>query len=225
MDKAVAWSYSALKTFQSCPKKYYHLKVVKDVKESASQIMLYGIAAHKAAELYIRDDVPLASQYSYMQEQLDRLKAIEGEKLCELKFGLTAAMEPTGFFAKDVWLRGAVDLLIINHDKGTARMIDYKFGKSKNADSSQLHLMSLAVFKLYPHVKSVKAGLLFCQEDKLVPTKYAAVDAPTMWMDWLPEVQRLESAYKHGVWNASPSGLCRGWCPVTSCEHYEPRRT
>jgi len=215
----VAWSFSALKTFQSCPKKYYHLKVLKDVKESQSEIMLYGIDAHKAAELYIANNQDLPGKYEFMRKQLDILKALDGDKYCEFKFGLTKEMQPCDFFAKDVWLRGAVDLLIVNSETGVARMIDYKFGKSKNADMSQLQLMSLAVFKIFPDIKKVKAGLLFCAEDKMMPIQYAQDNAPAMWMDWLPEVARLEAAYENGVWNPNPSGLCKAWCPVVSCVH------
>lgn len=215
----VAWSFSALKTFQSCPKKYYHLKVLKDVKETQSEIMLYGIDAHKAAELYIANNQELPGKYEFMRKQLDTLKALEGDKYCEFKFGLTKEMQPCDFFAKDVWLRGAIDLLVVNMETGIARMIDYKFGKSKNADMSQLQLMSLAVFKMFPDVQKVKAGLLFCAEDKMIPIQYEQSNAPTMWMDWLPEVARLEAAYESNVWNPNPSGLCKAWCPVVSCVH------
>ena len=34
-----AWSFSSLKTFDQCPKKYYHLRVAKDYKESDSAAM------------------------------------------------------------------------------------------------------------------------------------------------------------------------------------------
>lgn len=215
----VAWSFSALKTFQSCPKKYYHLKVLKDVKEQPSEIMLYGIDAHKAAELYIANNQELPGKYEFMRKQLDKLKELDGEKYCEFKFGLTKEMQPCDFFAKDVWLRGAIDLLVVNTEKGIARMIDYKFGKSKNADMSQLQLMSLAVFKMFPEIKKVKAGLLFCAEDKMMPVQYEQDKAPVMWMDWLPEVARLEASYENNVWNPNPSGLCKAWCPVVSCLH------
>jgi len=215
----VAWSFSALKTFQSCPKKYYHLKVAKDVKEQQSEIMLYGIDAHKAAELYIANNQELPGKYEFMRKQLDKLKALDGDKYCEFKFGLTKEMQPCDFFGSNVWLRGAIDLLVVNTEKGIARMIDYKFGKSKNADMSQLQLMSLAVFKMFPEVQKVKAGLLFCAEDKMMPIQYEQSNAPTMWMDWLPEVARLEAAYENNVWNPNPSGLCKAWCPVVSCTH------
>jgi len=49
--------------------------------------------------------------------------------------------------------------LIIQEDR--AYVIDYKTGKPKFAETDQLELLALAVFKHYPQVKKVKAGLLF----------------------------------------------------------------
>lgn len=215
----LAWSYSGLKTFQSCPKKYYHLKVLKDVREDETEAIRYGKDAHKAAELYVKNGTDLPGKYEFMRAQLDKLKSLEGEKYCELKCGLTKDLEPCDFFAKDVWLRAVIDLVIVNEETGVARVIDYKFGKSKNADISQLQLMALVVFKTFPNINKVRAGLLFCPEDKLIPTKYEAENSGEMWMSWLPEVARLEQAYKSDVWNANPSGLCKAWCSVLSCPH------
>ena len=215
----LAWSYSALKTFQSCPKKYYHLKVLKDYRDTPSEQSIYGTEAHKAAELYIANGEDIPARFEFMRKHLDTLKNLEGTKYCELKCGLTKDLEPCDFFAKDVWLRAVIDLLIINEATSTARIVDYKFGKSKNADLSQLQLMALVVFKMFPNIKKVKAGLLFCPEDKMIPTQYKVDEASDMWMQWLPEVARLEATYKHNVWNATPTGLCKAWCPVLSCPH------
>lgn len=215
----IAWSYSGIKTFQSCPKKYYHLKVVKDVKDSPNESSIYGTEAHKAAELYIANGQDLPAKFEFMRKHLDTLNRLEGDKYCELKCGLNKDMEPCDFFAKDVWLRAVIDLLIVNTRTNVARVVDYKFGKSKNADTSQLQLMALVVFKMFPQIKKVKAGLLFCPEDKMIPAQYTAEESKDMWMHWLPEVARLEDSYVTNVWNANPSGLCKAWCPVLSCPH------
>ena len=34
---SLVWSYSSLKTFQQCPKKYYHLRIAKDIKQSDTE--------------------------------------------------------------------------------------------------------------------------------------------------------------------------------------------
>jgi len=48
---SIVWSYSSLKTFQQCPKKYYHTKVAKDIKEPDTQATLYGKQAATGADV------------------------------------------------------------------------------------------------------------------------------------------------------------------------------
>jgi hypothetical protein len=217
MEKLPAWSYSSIKTFEQCPKKYYHLKVVKDVVEDKS-VTLYGSELHKACEEYVRDDTPLPAQFSFVKSALDNLKNRPGKILCEYKMGLTEDLQPCDFFAPNVWWRGVIDLLIL--DGEVARIVDYKTGKStKYADTGQLELMALAVFKHFPDVRKVKAGLLFVVAKEFPKANYSVDDQPRLWEKWLSEYKRMEVAYKRDVWNAKPSGLCKKHCPVLSCSH------
>jgi hypothetical protein len=62
----------------------------------------------------------------YAKAALDALNAKRGKKLCEYKMGLTENLEPCDFFAKDVWFRGAADLIILDEEAETAWVIDYK---------------------------------------------------------------------------------------------------
>jgi hypothetical protein len=104
-----AWSYSSLSTFKQCPKKYYHLKVAKDVKDVGSSAMYYGNQVHKAAEDYIKTNTPIPAKFNYIKKTLDALNNIAGEKHCEIRMGLAKGdnlYKPTGFFAKDVWVAG-----------------------------------------------------------------------------------------------------------------------
>ena len=52
------WSFSRIKAFQQCPKKFYHLKIAKDYSEPETEAMSYGTAFHLAAEEYVRDGTP-----------------------------------------------------------------------------------------------------------------------------------------------------------------------
>lgn len=212
------WSYSSISLFQQCPRKYYRLRVAKDIKEPVQEHLLYGSDVHRAAEEYVRDDKPLPPKYAYIQPQLDILKAIEGEKYCEYQMGLTRDMQPCDFRDPNVWFRGIADLLIVNGDR--ARVADYKTGKSSRyADTKQLELLSLLVFKHFPQVKHVKAGLIFVVAEDLVRAEYAADNQPATWQKWLPEITRLEEAYKREVWNPRPNFTCRNYCAVKDCEH------
>ena len=135
----------------------------KDYKEDFNtEAILYGNEFHEAAEDYVSEKTnELDPRFDFAQGALDKLKNMQGEKLCEYKMGLTENLEACGFFSDNVWYRGVADLIIINRDTGVAKVIDYKTGKSaKYADKGQLELMALCVFKHFPEIKVVKSGLL-----------------------------------------------------------------
>jgi CRISPR/Cas system-associated exonuclease Cas4 (RecB family) len=219
MAKIPAWSFSSLKTFTTCPKKFYHTKVLKDVKEPEGEQALYGKLVHEVAELYIRDGKEIPEKFAFIKPALDSLLKIQGEKLCEFKMALTDKLEPCDFFSPDCWFRGVADLLIVDREKGEARVVDYKLGKSRYADLGQLELMALAVFKLFPEVTKVKGGLLFLAEDKFVPSVFEVEQQHRYWGNWMPKVMMLEGAYSADIWNAKPNGLCKNYCWVSSCAH------
>jgi ATP-dependent exoDNAse (exonuclease V) beta subunit len=117
-----------------------------------------------------------------------------------------------------VWLRGIVDLLVVGSD--SARIIDYKTSKSsKYADTKQLELLSLLVFKHFPNVKKIKAALLFLVSQDLVRAKYTEEQQSVAWIRWLDIVKSLEAAMKVDVWNPKPNFTCRKFCAVKDCEH------
>ena len=219
MTKIPAWSFSSIKTFEQCPKKFYHLKVAKDFQEDQNaEHLIYGTRFHEAAEFYIRDDKPLPPEFNYAKASLDRLKAMPGEKLCEYEMGLTENLAPCGFKDPEVWWRGIADLIILRDDM--AFVLDYKTGKSaKYADTGQLELMALAVFKHFPQVKRVKAGLLFVIANAFPKAEYTVEQEPILWGKWLTDHAKMKKAYETGVWNPRTSGLCKKHCVVLSCPH------
>lgn len=220
------WSYSSIKTFQQCPKKYYHLKVAKDVKDEGSEATIYGQELHKAAEDYIKDDVPLNPQFGFIQDLLDSLKKIPGEKYCELKLGIAVRdgkYVACDFFAKDVWWRGVADLVIINGD--TAYSVDYKTSKNaKYADTKQLDLVASAIFTHFPQVKTIKSGLLFVVSKDFIKKDHDAMFRTAYIEHFKFDIERIDTATKTGVWNAVSSPLC-GYCPVKTCHNYRERKT
>lgn len=81
------WSYSRLKAFETCPRQFQHLKILKTYKESESEAMLYGTAFHEAAEEYIRDETPMPPQFAYAKDALDTLNAKRGTNYASLRWG------------------------------------------------------------------------------------------------------------------------------------------
>lgn len=212
------WSYSSLDLFNQCPHKYYRLRVIKDIVEPESEAMRYGTEVHKAAEEFIKDGKPVPDKFAFMRELLEPVRRINGKHLCEYKIGLTRDLEPCEFFSKDVWWRGIPDFLAVDGEKAT--ILDYKTGKSaKYADTKQLDLLALAIFKHFPEVQSIKAGLLFVVAGDFVKTRYTRAEHEKTWVKWLTDTNRLEKALEVDVWNPKPNFSCKGWCPVKDCIH------
>lgn len=218
MSVSYTWSYSSLDLFNQCPHKYYRLKVKKDIKEPLSDHLVYGLDVHKAAEDFIGKGTPIPEKYKFLEPSLLKLKAYEGEKLCEYRMGLTKNLDPCKFFDKGVWWRGVADLIIINGD--SAKIVDYKTGKSsKHADTKQLEILSLAVFKHFPQVKRVKGGLLFVVANDFVKGDFNSEQTDVYWQRWLTNTAQLEKAFEVNVWNPRPNFTCKKWCPVKDCTH------
>lgn len=220
--KTVTWSHSSLKDYEGCPRRYYESKVLKKYPFTDTQATIYGKELHEAAEFYIKDDKPLPQQFAFVKDTLDALKAKPGRKLCEHKMGIRADLSPCDFFDKDVWCRGIADLLIVNDDNLTARVIDYKTGNNKYPDREQLKLMALMVFAHFPHIRRVEGALLFVVKQDIAKASFMVGEAEEYWWDYRERVARIEQAHESGVWNPKPTPLC-GWCPCTDCEYNKKR--
>jgi RecB family exonuclease len=217
-----AWSYSAIKTFDQCPKKYFHLKVVKDVKDEPGEAADYGTAVHEAAELFITNGTPIPEKFAFMRPIVEPLAKKQGTKYAEIKIGVSKALEPRGFFDKDVWYRGIADLLIVNGSK--AWLVDYKTGKNaKYADMKQLDLLAGAVFIHFPKVETINSALLYVVSQEMPRKTHQRENLATYMSVFDSQLESLSDAMNNGVWNAKSSALC-GWCPVQTCEHWRPRR-
>ena len=214
------WSFSKAKAFEQCPKQFYHEKILKQYPVKETDAMRYGTEFHKACEDYIESEVPLPKKFDFIQQTLDALNEKRGVKLCEQKLGLPADLAPCGFFDKRVWFRGIADLVIIDVLTGVAWVIDYKTGRSsKYADKGQLELMALIIFKHYPQVTRVKAGLLFVIAKGLIKAEYEIDSESNLWEKWLGIYGKMQKAFESDVWNPRPSGLCKRHCPVLECAH------
>lgn len=216
---SIVWSFSSLKTFQQCPRKYYRTKIVKDIKEPDTQATLYGKSVHTAAEEFIRDGTPIPEQYAYVRPMMENLKKIEGDKHCEVKLGFTKDLEPCAFNADNVWWRGIADLVVINEAKQLAYSIDYKTSKSaRYADTKQLDLVAIGVFKHFPNIVRVKSALAFVVSKEFVQAEHHVEMVPKYIEKPAQDVARIEAAIASGVWNPIQGPLCK-FCAVKDCEY------
>jgi len=218
-EHKVTWSYSALKDYEGCARRYHEVKVLKKFPFQDTVQTRYGKDLHTAAELYVKDGTPLPEQFAFIKPTLDSLLSKRGRKFPEFEMAMTKDLNPCAFNSDNRWVRGIADLIIVDDDDFTARVVDYKSGNDKYPDRDQLVLMSLMVFKHFPHIKRVKSALLFVVKGSIVKHEMTIDDADKEWEKYKERVTRLEASYTSNIWNPTRTGLC-GWCPVTDCEHH-----
>jgi hypothetical protein len=213
----IAWSHSALDTFDLCPKKFYHTKLKKDFKESFNSAADYGQQAHKHFEdrLLLGKKLPL----DLMQHEtfLARIAAAPGDKYGEQKLAINNRYEPTGFFDSDVYGRAVVDYMIVH--KHTCLIFDWKFGKMKDEDD-QLRLFIGFASIFFPEVTDFVASYYWAKDKcftRLAAKREELTNA--VWHGVTQKVQRLELAVKTTDFPPRPNGLCKKYCPVTTCPH------
>ena len=209
------WSYSALKEYENCPKKYYEIRVAKTYTVIPSEKMIYGTEVHKALEDYVKDGKELALNYLRFKGAVDELIAIPGEKYAEYEMALGKDKSPCAFDDPNRWVRGIVDLLIVDNDY--AFIVDYKTGSNRYPDPKQLRLMSLMAFAHFPQVNKIKAGLLFVMHNTFITEEYKREDIESSWGKFTVPLARLDNSYETNTWVANSTPLCK-FCPVKTCE-------
>ena len=216
----ISWSHSSLKQYEQCARQYHEVKILKKYPFQETEATRYGTQLHLAAEEHIKDDKPLPPQFAFIQPTLDALKKKPGRKLAEQKMALDEELCPVGWFDKKVWVRGIADLLIVDDENLTAWVVDYKTGNNKYPDREQLVLMSLMVFRHYPHIREVKSALLFVVKEDMVKHSMSVDEAEAEWWKYRERVGRIAASMEADVWNPTRTPLC-GWCPVKSCEFHK----
>jgi len=125
-EKIIRWSHSALKDYEGCARRYYEVKVLGKYPFQETDATRYGVQVHKALEDYIKDNTPIPPEYAQFQAVVDAVIKKPGRKLAEHEMALNKNLQPCDWKAKDVWVRGIADILIVNDDNLTAYIGDWK---------------------------------------------------------------------------------------------------
>lgn len=211
MELTKPWSYSALTAFETCPRRFELTRVSKKVVEPQTEATIWGNKVHKALELYAKGEKPLPPDMEKYGRYVKKIMSYEGKRVVEERVALTKDFRPTKWMAKDVWVRGIIDIGVVGSER--AYLLDWKTGKRK-PDSDQLMLFAALAFAMYPWIDSVVTGFIWLKEDKFDKQMFTRDQLPTIWSEFLPRLSRVARAYNEDKWTPKPSGLCRNWCPV-----------
>lgn len=218
LTKAFSWSYSKLKNYRTCPKRYYLIDVEKKYQEDFSgEHLAWGKQVHKAFEDRIGKGIPFPLGMENFEEVAARLARAPGRIMVEQQMAITQKLSPTGWFDKDVWFRSICDYLCVNGPVALA--IDYKTGKILE-DSEQLALMAECIFAHYPEVQAVRTEFWWLKDDAATRQDFKRSERQATWRKVLPDVLTLQKAHETMDFPARSSGLCRKHCIVTECPHH-----
>ena len=216
MARPFAWSFSALDSYELCPKKHWAEKIGRIVKPQRSTVGDYGAEAHKHFENRLIKNKPLPLDLRHHEPVLAKLAAAPGEGMPEQKLALNRDFKLTGFFDDDVWVRGIVDFGKLNGRH--LLVIDHKFGRMKEG-FDQVDLMVAMMLCVIPEIETATGAYYWAKEKKLPRKKYQRSDGPGIWNSFLPRVKRMEQAIKTEDFPARPNFLCKKHCPVKSCPY------
>lgn len=215
--KPFAWSYSKLKNYEACPKRHYHVDLIKDFKEEEGEQLLWGNQVHKALAKQISVGVPLPPGMEHFRKWTDRILASPGTILVEQQLAITRDFAPCEWFGRDAWYRGVADVLKITGPVALA--IDWKTGKILE-DAVQLALMAACIFAHHPEVHKIRTEFVWLKDGCSSREDFDRGSMPTMWRNIWQRIEQLEHAYQTTSYPAKPGFLCRKWCPVSSCPHH-----
>lgn len=213
------WSYSALTSFETCPKRYFHIKVAKDVHDRPGEAALWGSKVHKHLEDRVRDGTCLPESIAAYEKIVAPLVSSSGTKLVEEQMAVNVNLQPVAWTSPDAWCRGIVDLGLLSISKEKAVLIDWKTGKRK-PDNDQLMLFAGLAFAHYAELRTVSTAFVWLKDSKIDKQHFERGDTTKIWTAFIPRVQRLERAYQKTYFPPKPSGLCAKYCPVSKnkCE-------
>lgn len=216
-------SYSKLKNFEVCPRRYHEIDILRNFKEDEdNEHLQWGNFVHKAFEERLVKKTPLPATVARYEDEALAVESIAqgGNLRVELKLAFDKQFRATGYFDQSTWFRGKADALIVKAPFAWA--FDWKTGKIKE-DLPQLALMAQCVFSNYPDVETIGATFVWlgAGEDgasAYTPMMYTRDSMLEVWNALWPRFKLLEQAHATEIFPPKEGGLCKRFCAVTSCK-------
>lgn len=224
--KPFAWSFSKLKNFEVCPKRHYHVDVLKEHKEE-SEALTWGNKVHAALASHITKGTTLGDDIQrHWAEEVFTFKGKDvrdygAQVEVERQLAITAAFQPCEWFGRDAWFRAKVDLSWLLGPVGTA--IDWKTGRIEE-ESPQLALTAACMFIHHPDIKIVRSRYIWLKEDAETTLDIRREELPKIWNDLWPRIKALQVAHETNDYPPTPNRMCERWCPVKQCPHHGRRQ-
>ncbi len=225
LPKPLVYSYTFLNTADNCLHKAYRQYVKKDLPFVSTPEMDWGNKVHTAFEHRLggkplpgptyNKDGSLKDSGMLHWEPLISAYA-DRKALPEMKLGITRECKSTGFFDKDVFVRGKIDATIATAN--AAFLPDWKTGSSKYENPFELEVQALLLRAARPGLKKIAGHYVWLKENR-VGVVHDLSDFNSTWATINNKVEVIEDCMESGDWPKTKNPLC-GWCPVKDCENW-----
>lgn len=212
--KPLVYSYTFLNTYYNvCPYQAQQRYITKTVPYKETPEMKWGNAVHSAFEHRVGAGVPLPEGMRHWEPFA---APFDGKSIKpEMKLGVTVAGKATGFWDADVWLRGKLDVPLIQGN--TAYLGDWKTGKSSFEDRFELDVQAVMLHAQYPNLTKIYGQFFWLKENR-VGQLFDLSNTQEAWTEINDIVKELQHDLAEGTFKKKKSGLC-SWCDCFECEN------
>ena len=205
-------SPTSLQTFLTCPRQYEAKYITREVKFQDTDHTRFGTLLHAAIENYLKHGEPLPSILLPAMGTLARMRNIFLG--AEVKLAVDFNGAPVDWGAKTAYQRCIVDAMLISRDQKTIICVDWKTGKKRDA-SMQHDFIKHCVAAHYPQVEKILTIFVYLFSGESDRQEYQPGGHLTQMKI---NMGLLSDAHLHNQFLPKPSGLCKNWCDVISCE-------
>jgi hypothetical protein len=220
-EKPFTTTYSKIKNFETCPKRYHEVDVLKLYEMDTTELDR-GNRMHKAMKERVLNKTELPLEFGYMEKWAEKLTTVVDPQQiiqCELKLAVSRTLDGVAYYDKRVWMRTVIDYIILVPDTigYFAHIVDYKTGKPKD-DDTQLLINAASVFANNLLVNRIRTTFLWTEYNDTRHFIITRNNFKEFWPDIVARAHKQELAHINNDFPATKCGLCRDYCPVVTCE-------
>jgi len=219
-DKPFSWSFSAINDWITCPLKYAGSRFYCDVPFEETEARRWGNFVHKALEDRINIGKPLPDELAALEKYPAAMLASGGVVTAEKSFAITREWKLTDWFAPNAWGRCKIDVTVCKD--GKVVIYDWKTGKVPRQEKElQLDISALFTSLIMPEVEIFIPKFIYTAHEVISPQNKVIQksDLSNTKQRVMIYLSQMEEAWETEVFPCKPSGLCRKYCGVHSCEH------
>lgn len=210
----MVYSYSFLNCYDDvCPYQAYRTYIVRDIPYVETPERKAGNDAHEALALRVGGKKPLPpamQAYEPFCAPMDPHPA-----KAEGKIAITRTSQLTGYFDKNVWFRGAIDVSIIRDT--VAMIFDWKLVKNTRwTKRFELDVHAMLLQAKHPQLKTIKAQYVFLNQRETSEI-FDCSDTRGTWTVVNDLVAKIEHDLANDSFEKRAGPLCK-FCGVYDCE-------